>query len=185
MEIKKYQNELSTKLRNGANFILSGAVIWPVVALIWAFVDIDIRTKSGTTWSVGTCVIPLAFLVGHLLKIPKTVKDNPLVSILPILIASQLPLFPFLVYLLVNSSGLFIVLLPTVSAAHFFTYGWVYNLKLFYDFSFLMSMVMTILAFLLPTHLWWCLPLVMGAIMGIFGILLLKEDHIKISKVNQ
>ncbi len=88
MEIKQYQNELSTKLRNGANFILSGAVIWPVVALIWAFVDIDIRAKSGITWSVGTCVIPLAFLVGHLLKIPKTVKDNPLLSILPILIAS-------------------------------------------------------------------------------------------------
>lgn len=123
MEIKQYQNELSTKLRNGANFILSGAVIWPVVALIWAFVDIDIRAKSGITWSVGTCVIPLAFLVGHLLKIPKTVKDNPLLSILPILIASQLPLFPFLVYLLVNSSDLFIVFLPTVSAAHFF-YIW-------------------------------------------------------------
>lgn len=45
MEIKQYQNELSTKLRNGANFILSGAVIWPVVALIWAFVDIDIRAE--------------------------------------------------------------------------------------------------------------------------------------------
>jgi hypothetical protein len=167
-------------LKNGANFVLCGAVIWPVVALMWAFADIDIRAKSGIAWSVGTCAIPLAFLVGRLLKIPRTVKGNPLRSLLPILIASQFPLFPFLLYLLINSSELFIVFLPTVSAAHFFTYGWIYKSKLFYFFSSLMAISCTALAFLLPTQLWWWIPLAMGIMMGVFGLLLLGKSRSKV-----
>jgi hypothetical protein len=182
-DINTCRNELSVKLKNGANFILSGALSWVAVAVIYMF-EFDIRARAGIAWTVGFCFLPFAFLIGKLCKIPTGIKENPLNNAAGLMNAAQFLYMPLLGFILVKYPEIFITALTTVTAAHLFLFGWVYNTKLYYIFPWVMVSVIIVLAYSLPTSLFFIIPLAMFGLLTALGILLIKDSNTKKGKLN-
>jgi hypothetical protein len=176
--IDTYRNELSVKMKNGANFILSGAFSWIAVAVIYMF-RFDMKAQAGIAWVVGFCFLPFAFLIGKLCKIPAGIKENPLNNAAGLMNAAQFLYMPLLGFILVKYPDIFIVALTTVTAAHLFLFGWIYNTKLYYIFPWIMVSVIIALAYSLPVNLFYIIPLAMFGMLSALGILLIADSNKK------
>jgi hypothetical protein len=174
--IDYYREELSVKFVNGANFILAGAFGWIFMAIIW-MLDLDIRAQAGLSWCIGFCFLPFAFIAARVFKIPTSLKENPLSSMVGLLNAAQYLYMPLLGLMLVKHPQLFPVVLPTVTGAHFFLFGWVYRCKLFYIFSWLIVVVVTVLGYLLPETQLFVILLTMFPLLAVLGVLLIFDSR--------
>jgi hypothetical protein len=176
--IDNYRDELSVKFVNGANFILAGAFSWIPMAIIW-MLDLDMRAQAGISWLIGLCFLPFAFVAAKIFKIPLSLKDNPLASMPGLLNAAQYVYMPLLGFILIKYPQLFPVILPTVTGAHFFLFGWVYHCKLYYAFSWLIVVAVTVLGYVLPeTHLF-IIMLTMFLLLAVLGVLLIFDSRKK------
>jgi hypothetical protein len=175
------RDELSIKFVNGANFILVGAFSWIPMAIIW-MLDLDMRAQAGISWLIGLCFLPFAFVAAKIFKIPLSLKENPLASMPGLLNAAQYVYMPLLGFMLIKYPQLFLVVLPTVTGAHFFLFGWVYRCKLYYAFSWLIVVVVTVLGYVLPEAQLFIIPLAMFLLLAVLGVLLIFESRKKKAK---
>jgi hypothetical protein len=86
---------------------------------------------------------------------------------------------PILGLVLIKYPQLFPIVLPTVTGAHFFLFGWIYRCKLYYIFSWLIVVAVIVLGYVLPeTHLF-IIMLTMFLLLTVLGVLLILDSRKK------
>jgi hypothetical protein len=123
--VELYRLELSTKAKNGVNFLLAATLVWLLIAGIW-LLPYGAGFKSLLTFCAGTLVLPLAFLLGRLLGAAWTVPANPLQPLGLWLNLAQLFYFPILIFAYMRAPQQFLMVYGIITGAHFFPYAWLY-----------------------------------------------------------
>lgn len=124
--VDQYRLELSTKARNGTNFLAAATLVWLLIAGIWALLPYGPTMKSFITFFAGCLVLPLAYLLGRLMGAAWTVPDNPLQPLGLWLNFAQLFYFPVLIFAYMRAPEHFLMTYGIITGAHFFPYAWLY-----------------------------------------------------------
>ena len=140
--------ELSIKAKNGIDFIISAAIIWAGIGIIWMqnFTD---YSKSVLTFIVGALLLPLAALISRIIKTDWKMKNNPLEPLGLWLNFAQLFYFPILVLVLLKWPDFFLVTYMIITGAHFFPYAWYYKT----NFFAIMAGIISVGAFMLRIYI--------------------------------
>jgi hypothetical protein len=159
---------------------LAGSILWLPIALMWALQP-DIAVNCWSTLAIGGLVSPLAMLIGKPLKIPGSLKGNPL-SPLPFLLNfGQFLYYPLFLALIYVAPEYFIAVLATVTGAHLLPFSWPYKCRLFLIFPVAMAVGVALLFLLLP-EMFFTIPAFMCAATGVLAILLFLDAKAKEKK---
>lgn len=161
--------ELSVKAKNGVDFILAACVIWSLIAVVWTL-PFGAYNLSILTFMVGGLMLPLALLLGKLLKTTWKVKDNPLQPLGLWLNFAQLFYFPFLVFLLLRQPDRFVMGYVIITGAHFFPYAWYYKDKAFAIMAGIIAVGGLVLGLTLSVEQMFVLPLCMAGALVVLAV---------------
>lgn len=132
--IDTWRDQLSIACKNGINFIFSASLVWAIVAVIWSMNFSDFQKGIFTFW-VSAIMLPLAWILGKLLKTEWNVAGNPLNRLGLIFNICQLFYFPILFILLGKMPEYFVAGYAIITGAHFFPYAWYYRTNWFGIFA--------------------------------------------------
>lgn len=161
--------ELSLKAKNGVDFISAACIVWLGIAFIWSL-SFSSYDKSVLTFIIGSLLLPLALLMGKLLKTTWKVKDNPLQPLGLWLNFAQLFYFPFLIFLLLRQPDYFVMGYVIITGAHFFPYAWYYAEMGYAIMGGVISMGALFLGLMLPTDQMYVLPLCMSGALAVLAV---------------
>lgn len=148
LDLNALRTELSVKAKNGLDFILSAAIIWAGIGIIWMQHYTDYN-KSVLTFIIGALLLPLAALISRIIKTDWKVKNNPLEPLGLWLNFAQLFYFPILVLILLKWPEFFLMTYMVITGAHFFPYAWYYKT----NFYAIMSGIISVGAFFLRIYI--------------------------------
>ena len=126
--VHRWRRELSTKAKNGVNFILAAAVVWSLVAFVWTL-PYSAYHRSIFTFIAGSLLLPLAWVLSKVLHTQWSIPGNPLEPLGLWLNFAQLCYFPMLVFILLRYPDHFVMTLAIITGAHLLPYAWVYDAK--------------------------------------------------------
>ncbi|MDR1093667.1 MAG: hypothetical protein LBL66_05910 [Clostridiales bacterium] len=176
-ELDQSRIELSVKLKNGANFLLAGSILWIPIALMWALQP-DVVINCWSTLAFGGFVSPLALLLGRLWKIPNSLKGNPLNPVPFMLNFGQFLYYPLFLLIIYTSPEHFPLVLATVTGAHLLPFAWPYKCRLFFVFPPVMVAGVALL-FLLAQEAFFAIPAFMCAATGALACFLFRDAEKK------
>lgn len=174
VSIDNLRTDLSIKSKNGLDFTLSAAIIWLLIARIWAL-DIKSYDKSVLTFIVGALMLPLTFLFSRIFRTTWTNKNNPLQPLGLWLNFSQLFYFPFLVFSLIKFPDYFAMIYAIITGAHFFPYSWFYKTNLYAVFAGIISVGVMTLGLILDIKQMYFVPLFISFSLVCLTILLFYD----------
>ena len=118
--------DLSVKAKNGVNFVLSAALVWSFIALIWTL-PYSLKSKAILTFMIGSLLLPFAWLFSKWLRTVWSVEQNPLQPLGLWLNVAQLVYFPILIFVFIRQLEYFLLVYAIITGAHLFPYAWFYN----------------------------------------------------------
>src|SRR5882672_4040874 len=118
-DIDTLRLELSTKCKNGIDFIVAAAIIWSLIAFVWTL-PYSATFNGFITFFVGAPMLPLAWLFSKILKTTWTIENNPLQPLGLWLNFAQLFYFPFLIFIYMRHPENFVMVYVIITGAHFF-----------------------------------------------------------------
>lgn len=125
-QLDKLRIGLSVESKNGIDFTLAAAIIWGLIAWIWAL-DYGAYDRSVLVFIAAGPMLPLAFAFSKLFGTNWKIKDNPLQPLGMWLNLAQVFYFPFLVFILVRMPEYFPMGFAIITGAHFLPYAWFYK----------------------------------------------------------
>ncbi|WP_420844543.1 DUF7010 family protein [Lysinibacillus composti] len=167
------RKELSKRGKNGIGFLLSAFVIWSIITIIF-LQRIEISHKNIYMLYVTGLMFPLSVGISNLVKADWKLKNNPLGNLGLFLNLAQIIYFPILFWGMINHPNDAIVFFSIITGAHFFPYGWFYNVKAYYVMAPMISVVIMFLALFLNGNYLWVIPLTMA----LFLIILIVWIHL-------
>ncbi|WP_205317625.1 DUF7010 family protein [Oceanobacillus zhaokaii] len=158
MELLKNRNELSVEGKNGIGFLLSGAVIWTIITIIF-LQAIDISQKNIFMLFSTGLMFPLSVGISTLIKADWKFKDNPLGNLGLYLNLSQFIYFTIFFWGIIKSPEAAVMFFAIITGAHLFPYGWLYNAKPYYVMAPVISVAIMALGLYLDGENLWLIPL--------------------------
>ncbi|NMD71043.1 hypothetical protein HHO41_12120 [Bacillus sp. DNRA2] len=154
MNLEEVQNKLSVRGKNGIGFLLSGAIIWTIITVVFTL-DIEINSKNVIMLFATGILFPLAILISKLIKAEWIFKDIQLSGLGVIFNVAQFIYFPIMFWAFAKDPNMMVLFFAIITGAHFFPYGWLYNCKPFYIMSPVLSIIITVIGWsLVPSQLW-------------------------------
>ena len=126
--VHRWRRELSTKGKNGVNFILAAAVIWSLVAFVWTL-PYSAYDRSILTFIAASLLLPLAWALSKVLRAQWSIAGNPLEPLGLWLNFAQLCYFPILIFILLRYPDHFVMTFAIITGAHMLPYAWLYDEK--------------------------------------------------------
>ena len=177
-ELKNLRLELAINAKSGVDFIISAAIVWSFITLIWTLPQ-ETFTKSIWTFYVGMIMLPLAFLLSKILKTTWTTKTNPLQPLGMWLNFAQLFYFPFLFFVLKDNPNYFVMTYVIITGAHFFPYAWFYDEKGYAIAAGIIAIGALLIAINVPTNQMYFVPLFMVGCLTLLSFWLLIVNRRK------
>jgi hypothetical protein len=183
-EIGASRIELSIKIKNGVAFLIAGCILWGIIAFIWVF-DIQLYIKCIIVFIIGGMISPIAFLVSKILKIPLEIRDNPISPLGSLIGLGTIFYLPLYIYTIIKIPEYYLIIISTVTGAHFFLYGWFYKTKLYTIFAGIMVIGVFILGILLKENMMVIVPLFMLISEFALAMLLYFDLRKKYREINE
>lgn len=161
--------ELSVKAKNGLDFVLAAIIVWSLITFIWTLSYTDYN-KSVLTFIVGGPMLLIAFLISKIIKTTWKIKDNPLQPLGLWLNFAQLFYFPILVFVLIRKPEYFVMTYVIITGAHFFPYGWYYNVKGFTMMAGIISFGAMMVALYVSSEQLYMIPMFMVVALIILAV---------------
>ena len=158
--------------KRGLHFILASVIIWILVAVVH-FTKLPIETKNLLTFCCTCPLMPLAWLLSKPLGITFSDKENPLSPLGIVLSVAQIPYLLIVMWVYAAVPDKMVMTLAMVFGAHLLPFGWLYDSKVYYAMSGVVTIGALILGLMFPPRI---LALCMVAVEIIFCLLLIGEN---------
>ena len=175
LEVIKMRNELSVRGKNGIGFLISAVVIWSIITVLF-IQPIEVNQKNIYMLFSTGLMFPLSVGISTLIKADWKLENNPLGNLGLFLNLAQIVYFPILFGGIINSPNSAIMLFAIITSAHFFPYGWFYNVKSYYIMAPIMSLFILFLGLYLNGENLWLIPFSMVILLLVL-ILSLHLDY--------
>ena len=158
--------------KRGLHFILASVIIWALVAVVH-FTKLPIETKNLLTFCCTCPLMPLAWMLSKPLGITFSDKENPLSSLGIIMSMAQIPYLLIVMWVYAAVPDKMVMTLAMVFGAHLLPFGWLYDSKVYYIMSAVVTIGALVLGLMFPPQI---LALCMVAVEIIFCLLLVAEN---------
>lgn len=159
--------------KRGLHFIMASVIIWALVAVVH-FTNLPIETKNLLTFCCTCPLMPLAWMLSKPLGITFSDKENPLSTLGIVLSVAQIPYLLIVMWVYAAVPDKMVMTLAMVFGAHLLPFGWLYNSKIYYIMSGVVTIGALILGLMFPPRI---LALCMVAVEIIFVLLLYYENR--------
>ena len=158
--------------KRGLHFIMASVIIWALVTVVH-FTNLPIETKNLLTFCCTCPLMPLAWMLSKPLGITFSDKENPLSTLGIVLSVAQIPYLLIVMWVFASVPDKMVMTLAMVFGAHLLPFGWLYNSKIYYIMSGVVTIGALILGLMFPPRI---LALCMMAVEIIFVLLLIGEN---------
>ena len=159
--------------KRGLHFIMASVIIWALVTVVH-FTNLPIETKNLLTFCCTCPLMPLAWMLSKPLGITFSDKENPLSTLGIVLSVAQIPYLLIVMWVYAAVPDKMVMTLAMVFGAHLLPFGWLYNSKIYYIMSGVVTIGALILGLMFPPRI---LALCMVAVEIIFCLLLYYENR--------
>lgn len=180
IDLNEIRKELSIKGKNGIAFIIAGTIVWSIITIIF-FLPLDIYQKNIFMLFTTGIMFPLSIAVSTIIKADWKFENNPFSNLATYLNLAQIMYFPILFWAIANSPNEAVLFFAIIVGAHFYPFGWFYNVKAFYFMAPIIAIVVTLVGCITKLQQLWLIPLTM-LILLIVLISLLYKDYLHKSK---
>lgn len=179
MDLTKIQGDLSVRGKNGLPFLLSAALVWLIITIIF-LVPLDIQWQNILMLATTGLTFPLALLAATLIKTEWKFNDNPLGKLGLYLNLAQFTYFPIILWAFAQRPNVMVLFFAIITGAHLFPFGWLYTAKAYYIMAPVISVGVMLLGWVFGNENLWTIPLAMVFLIFILAILL----HLDYKKKN-
>ena len=159
--------------KRGLHFIVASVIIWALVTLV-QFTKLPIETKNLLTFCCTCPLMPLAWLLSKPLGITFSDKENPLSPLGIVMSVAQIPYLLIVMWVYAAVPDKMVMTLAMVFGAHLLPFGWLYNSKVYYVMSGIITIGALVIGLMFPPHI---LALCMIAVEIVFCLLLHYENR--------
>ena len=158
--------------KRGLHFIMASVIIWTLVAIVH-FTKLPIETKNLLTFCCTCPLMPLAWLLSKPLGITFNDKENPLSPLGIVMSMAQIPYLLIVMWVYAVVPDKMVMTLAMVFGAHLLPFGWLYDSKVYYIMSGIVTIGALVIGLMFPPQV---LALCMVAVEIIFCLLLMAEN---------
>ena len=159
--------------KRGLHFIVASVIIWALVFIVH-LTELPIETKNLLTFCCTCPLMPLAWLLSKPLGITFSDKENPLSPLGIVLSCAQLPYLLIVMWVYAAVPSKMVMALAMVFGAHLLPFGWLYDSKVYYVMSGIVTIGALVIGLLFPPHI---LALCMVAAEIFFCLSLIAENR--------
>lgn len=159
--------------KRGLHFISASVVIWTLVFIVH-LTRLPIETKNLLTFCCTCPLMPLAWLLSKPLGIIFSDKENPLSPLGIVLSVAQIPYLLIVMWIYAAVPDKMVMSLAMVFGAHLLPFGWLYDSKVYYIMSGVITIGALVVGLIFPPHI---LALCMIVVGIIFCLLLYFENR--------
>ena len=158
--------------KRGLHFIMASVIIWAMVFIVH-LTKLPIETKNLITFCCTGPLMPLAWMLSKPLGITFSDKENPLSSLGIVMSVAQIPYLLIVMWVFAAVPDKMVMTLAMVFGAHLLPFGWLYDSKVYYIMSGIVTIGALIVGLMFPPHI---LALCMVVVEIIFCLLLIAEN---------
>ena len=159
--------------KRGLHFIMASVIIWTLVFIVH-LTQLPILTKNLLTFCCTCPLMPLAWLLSKPLGITFSDKENALSPLGIIFSVAQIPYLLIVMWVYAAVPDKMVMALAMVFGAHLLPFGWLYNSKVYYVMTGIITIGALIIGLMFPPHI---LALCMVAVEIVFCLLLHLENR--------
>ena len=159
--------------KRGLHFIMSSVIIWTLVFIV-QLTKLPIETKNLLTFCCTCPLMPLAWMLSKPLGITFSDKENPLSPLGIVLSVAQIPYLLIVMWVYAAVPDKMVMTLAMVFGAHLLPFGWLYDSKVYYAMSGIVTIGALVIGLMFPPYI---LALCMVAVEIIFCLLLYNENR--------
>ena len=159
--------------KRGLHFIMASVIIWALVFIV-QLTKLPIETKNLLTFCCTCPLMPLAWMLSKPLGITFSDKENPLSPLGIVLSVAQIPYLLIVMWVYAAVPDKMVMTLAMVFGAHLLPFGWLYDSKVYYAMSGIVTIGALVIGLMFPPHI---LALCMVAVEIIFCLLLVAENR--------
>ena len=159
--------------KRGLHFIMASVIIWTLVFIV-QLTKLPIETKNLLTFCCTCPLMPLAWMLSKPLGITFSDKENPLSPLGIVLSVAQIPYLLIVMWVYAAVPDKMVMTLALVFGAHLLPFGWLYDSKVYYAMSGIVTIGALVIGLMFPPYI---LALCMVAVEIIFCLLLVAENR--------
>ncbi len=159
--------------KRGLHFIMASVIIWTLVFIV-QLTKLPIETKNLLTFCCTCPLMPLAWMLSKPLGITFSDKENPLSPLGIVLSVAQIPYLLIVMWVYAAVPDKMVMTLAMVFGAHLLPFGWLYDSKVYYAMSGIVTIGALVIGLMFPPYI---LALCMVAVEIIFCLLLVAENR--------
>ena len=134
------RNSIAKEQKKGLPFILASVIIWMLIAIVTNF-DLPIDTKNILVFCCSCPLMPLAWIIGKLIKVDIFSKHNPLGKLGFIFTCNQIIYLLIVMWVFRVMPDKMGMVYAMVFGAHLLPYSWLYKSNSYKAFSILLPIV--------------------------------------------
>ena len=159
--------------KRGLHFIMASVIIWTLIFIV-QLTKLPIETKNLLTFCCTCPLMPLAWMLSKPLGITFSDKENPLSPLGIILPVAQIPYLLIVMWVYAAVPDKMVMTLAMVFGAHLLPFGWLYDSKVYYAMSGIVTIGALVIGLMFPPHI---LALCMVVVEILFCLLLYNENR--------
>ena len=159
--------------KRGLHFIMASVIIWTLVFIV-QLTKLPIETKNLLTFCCTCPLMPLAWMLSKPLGITFSDKENPLSPLGIVLSVAQIHYLLIVMWVYAAVPDKMVMTLAMVFGAHLLPFGWLYDSKVYYAMSGIVTIGALVIGLMFPPYI---LALCMVAVEIIFCLLLVAENR--------
>ena len=128
MSLDELRNDIIIKQKKGLPFIMASVIIWLLIVLV-SILDINVDMKNLLVFCCSCPLLPLAWLIGNLIKVDIFSKQNPLGQLGFIFTLNQMIYLLIVMWVFSAVPEKMIMVYAMVFGAHLLPYSWLYKSK--------------------------------------------------------
>lgn len=148
MNLDQMRKDMSLNQKQGLHFIATSVVIWALI-LIVQLLPLPILSKNLWTFICTAPLMPIAWLMAKILKIPFIHKSNPLNSLGGLFTMNQMIYLLIAMWVFPTVPNRMLMVFAMIFGAHLLPYSWLYSSKAYA----VMAVFIPVMALIVGTQL--------------------------------
>ncbi|MFU0537156.1 DUF7010 family protein [Gardnerella greenwoodii] len=144
MSLDELRNDIIIKQKKGLPFIMASVIIWLLIVLV-SVLDINMDMKNLLVFCCSCPLLPLAWLIGKLIKVDIFSKQNPLGQLGFIFTLNQMIYLLIVMWVFSAVPEKMIMVYAMVFGAHLLPYSWLYKSKAYRVFAIIIPVLSLVL----------------------------------------
>ena len=142
--LEELRDDIIIKQKKGLPFICASVLIWLLIAIVTSL-NVPIGTKNILVFCCSCPLMPIAWVVGKIIKVDIFSKENPLGNLGFLFTCNQLIYLLIVMWVFSAVPEKMVMVYAMVFGAHLLPYSWLYKSNAYKVFSILLPIIALIL----------------------------------------